>query len=88
MYKAGSIGEEFVAVTANSSISNCINNGSVDGYEYVGGIYGSSDDDVTFEKVYNSGKVTEEALSQRNNNGQGNEVIRIQKKIMNTNIQK
>lgn len=75
--QAGSLGGGILAVTANSSISNCINNGSVDGYEYVGGICGSSDDDVTFEKVYNSGKVTEEAFKSKGiTNGTGNEVIK------------
>ena len=75
--QAGSLGGGILASTANSSISNCINNGSVDGYEYVGGICGSSDDNVTFEKVYNSGKVTEEAFKSKGiTNGTGNEVIK------------
>ena len=43
----------------------------------MGGICGSSDDDVTFEKVYNSGKVTEEAFKSKGiTNGTGNEVIK------------
>lgn len=75
--QAGSLGGGILAGTAGSSISNCINNGSVDGYLYVGGICGSCDDDVTFEKVYNSGKVTEDAFkSEGITNGTGNEVIK------------